>query len=55
MKIEKAANIMNLTINEEKIKVLIPSTAKSVHHSIGQNLIVGEHNFEVHSFTNFST
>ena len=38
---------MGLTINVEKTKVLISSTAKSVHHSIGQNLSFGEYNFEV--------
>lgn len=45
--IDKAAKIMGLTLNEEKkAKVLISSMAKSVHRSTGQNLSVGEHNFE---------
>lgn len=45
MQIEKAAKIMGLTINEEETKVLISSTTKSVHQSIGQNLNVDLHNF----------
>ena len=38
---------MALKINEEKTKVLICSMTKSVQHSIGQNLSVGQHNFEI--------
>lgn len=45
--IEEAAGTMGLRINEDKTKYMISSKEEARHHQLGQNVTIGNYNFEV--------
>ena len=44
---ERAANNVGLRVNEAKTKYMIPSKKSHTEHAIGQNISIGDKNFEV--------
>lgn len=47
LKIEEVAESLGLRINEDKTKLLVASAPDSITRIIGQNIMLGENNFEM--------
>lgn len=47
VKIDEAAGKMGLKVNENKTKYMLSSKKEARHHQLGQNVTIGNYNFEV--------